>query len=70
MHGPTAQERKLMEDWIEAFVAFVNDDQEYDYGTRSIDDMVVATPACKIDVERDERWSDLVKLGEIFADDL
>lgn len=70
MHGPTPQERKLMEDWIEAFVAFVNDDQEYDYGTRSIDEMRVATPDCTIDVEKDQRWLDLVKLGEIFANDV
>lgn len=70
MHGPTPQERTLMEDWIEAFVAFVNDNQEYNYGTKSIYDMRVATPACKIEIEKDERWAELVKLGEIFANDI
>ncbi|KAJ5234433.1 uncharacterized protein N7469_003601 [Penicillium citrinum] len=70
IHGPNPQERKLMEDWIEAFVAFVNDSQEYDYGTRTIEEMRVAAPDCTIQIEKDERWSDLVKLGHIFANDI
>ena len=69
MHGPKPEERKLMEEWIQAFVAFVHD-SEYDYGTRTIDDIKVATPDCKIQVEKDERWLDLVKLGHIFANDV
>ena len=59
-----------MEDWIERFAAFVNDDQGYEYGTNSIDEMMVATSDCKIEIEKDERWSDLVKLGAIFANDV
>lgn len=70
MHGPTPNERKLMEDWIERFAAFVNDDQAYEYGTSSIDEMMVATPDCNIKIEKDERWWDLVKLGAIFANDI
>ncbi|KAJ5102821.1 hypothetical protein N7532_003350 [Penicillium argentinense] len=70
MHGPTPEERVLMENWIEAFVAFVNGDQSYNYGTNLIDDMRVATPECKIEIENDKRWADLVKLGEIFANDM
>lgn len=58
-----------MEGWIQSFVAFVNDDSEYDFGTQDIDEMKVATPACNIEIQKDQRWDELVKLGEIFASD-
>ncbi|KAJ5724920.1 hypothetical protein N7493_006648 [Penicillium malachiteum] len=68
LHGPTDDERILMEGWIEAFVAFVND-QEYQFGS-TIDEMRVATPEGKIEIQKDVRWEELVKLGEIFANDV
>ena len=58
-----------MEDWIRNFVAFVQDDQEYDFGTKAIDEMKVATQQGCIEIQQDARWGELVKLGEVFADD-
>ncbi|KAJ5635583.1 alpha/beta-hydrolase [Penicillium longicatenatum] len=69
LHGPTNEERELMEGWIQSFVAFVNDDSEYDFGTNEIDEMKVATSGGKIEIQEDQRWGELVKLGEIFASD-
>ncbi|KAJ5142130.1 alpha/beta-hydrolase [Penicillium atrosanguineum] len=69
LHGPTPAERKLMEDWIALFVAFVNDDHTYEFGTNAIDEMKVATPEGRIEIQKDERWESLVKLGAVFADD-
>lgn len=66
MRGPTVAERNLMEKWIESFVPFVNDDQDVDFGTNSIDEIKVATPDGSIQIQ-DERWKSLVKLGEVFA---
>jgi uncharacterized protein YaiE (UPF0345 family) len=70
MHGPTAAERTLMNDWIEQFVAFVNDIQEFEFGTRAIDEMKVATPNGTIEIQKDQRWESLVKLGDVFANDV
>lgn len=58
-----------MEEWIQPFVAFVNDNQGYDYGTRAVDEMKVATPQGHIEIDKDERWASLVRLGEVFAND-
>lgn len=58
-----------MEGWIKSFVAFVNDDSVYDFGTQDIDEMKVATPEGKIEIQKDQRWDELVNLGEIFASD-
>lgn len=66
-HGPTTTERQLMEDWIGILVAFVNDDNSYEFGTTSVDQMKVMTPEGKIEVQPDGRWEELVKLGNIFA---
>jgi uncharacterized protein YaiE (UPF0345 family) len=59
-----------MEDWIKQFVAFVNDNQEYEFGTRAIDEMKVATPEGSIEIQKDQRWESLVNLGGIFANDV
>jgi uncharacterized protein YaiE (UPF0345 family) len=56
-----------MEGWIQSFVAFVNDDPEYEFGTHGIDEMKVATPEGKIEIQIDQRWDELDKLGEVFA---
>ncbi|KAK4546513.1 hypothetical protein LTR36_001730 [Oleoguttula mirabilis] len=66
-HGPTPEERRLMEEWIEILVAFVNDDQTYDYGTRSVEEMKVATPSRTVTIERDDRFGELVNISEIFS---
>ncbi len=59
-----------MEDWIEQFVAFVNDDQQYDFGTRAIDEIKVATPDGTIEIQKDQRWESLVRIGGVFANDI
>lgn len=56
-----------MEDWIQILVNFVNDTQDYEYGTKSVEEMKVLTPEATIEVRPDERWSELVQLGNIFA---
>lgn len=66
-HGPTPAERQLMEDWIQILIAFVNDDKRYKLGTTSMDQMKVMTPEGKIEIRSDERWEELVKLGNMFA---
>ncbi|KAG7067948.1 Carboxylic ester hydrolase [Colletotrichum scovillei] len=66
-HGPTPTERQLMEDWIQILVNFVNDTEGYEYGTKSVEEIRVLTPEATIEVRPDERWSELVKLGNIFA---
>ncbi|KAF2020213.1 alpha/beta-hydrolase [Aaosphaeria arxii CBS 175.79] len=66
-YGPTPQERQLMEDWIQILCAFVNDDGSYDFGTKSVRDMKVITPAGDIVVREDERWDELIEIGGIFS---
>ncbi|KAI1876721.1 uncharacterized protein JN550_000793 [Neoarthrinium moseri] len=67
VHGPTAEERVLMQEWIDMLRAFVHDDQAYDLGTRAIDEMKVVTSENVIEVQKDKRWPQLVRLGEVFA---
>ncbi|KAJ5172369.1 hypothetical protein N7492_004962 [Penicillium capsulatum] len=50
-------------------LAFVQD-EEYEYSTRAIDDIRVVTPDAKIETQHDARWTDLVRLGEVFANDV
>ncbi len=66
-YGPTPAERKLMEDWIKILVAFVNDDPSYSYGTTSVQDVKVATSNGTIEIQKDGRWDELLKIGEIFS---
>lgn len=56
-----------MDEWIKILVAFVQNDRSYSFGTKSLDEMKVATPSATVEVQRDSRWQDLVRLGEIFA---
>ncbi|PYH91573.1 alpha/beta-hydrolase [Aspergillus ellipticus CBS 707.79] len=69
MHGPTDSERVLMQGWIKGFVAFVNNDEKFDFGTREIDQFKVATPEGKIEIQKDTRWKHLLELGDIFSGD-
>ncbi|KAK4503455.1 hypothetical protein PRZ48_004370 [Zasmidium cellare] len=66
-HGPSEGERVLMGEWIKILVAFVDGDEGYEFGTKQIDEVKVATPEGKIEVRKDERWEDLSKLGAVFA---
>ena len=56
-----------MEEWIRILVAFVDDDPNYDFGTRSIRQVKVATPERKVEVQEDERWDQLLDLSNVFA---
>ncbi|KAK0120313.1 hypothetical protein ONS95_011719 [Cadophora gregata] len=66
-HGPTPDERVLLEDWIRDLVAFVNDEKDYSYGTNKIDEFKVMTPEKKIEIRKDARWSELLKLADHFS---
>jgi hypothetical protein len=57
----------LMENWIADLVAFVNDDQAYEYGTKEIDDFKVVTPEGTIQVQKDQRWEELLGLASVFS---
>jgi hypothetical protein len=67
MHGPTDKERTLMEQWAGILVAFVNDDQSYDFGTKEVHEVKIASPEGNMEIAKDERWEDLLKLNHIFA---
>lgn len=45
----------------------MKDDPDYCFGTKTEKDLKVATPEAKIDILADERWDELVRLGEIFG---
>jgi carboxylesterase type B len=66
-HGPTAEERVLMQDWIKILVAFVRDDRDFSPGTTVTSEMIVATPRGTVEVCRDERWEELLDIGAVFA---
>ncbi|KAL4942978.1 hypothetical protein BDV06DRAFT_235084 [Aspergillus oleicola] len=66
-YGPTPSERALMENWIKNLVAFVNGDKEFEFGTRGVEEVKVVTPEGNIEVRNDERWEELLAIGEAFA---
>lgn len=66
-HGPTAKEQTLMKDWIDNLVAFMQDDGQFDFGTRSVADMKVVTADGQIKVEEDQKYSSLVDLARVFT---
>ncbi|KAL4972738.1 Alpha/Beta hydrolase protein [Aspergillus desertorum] len=66
-YGPTPPERRLMEEWIKNLVAFVNDDASFEFGTRTVQEMKVVSPEGVIEIENDERWEELLRIGEILA---
>ncbi|KAH7410565.1 Alpha/Beta hydrolase protein, partial [Cadophora sp. MPI-SDFR-AT-0126] len=67
LHGPTPEERVLMEDWIRDLVAFVNGEKDHLYGTQRIEEFKVMTSERKIEVQTDARWSELLKLADHFS---
>ncbi|KAK1593821.1 Alpha/Beta hydrolase protein [Colletotrichum navitas] len=66
-HGPTLIEEVLMKDWIRILVAFMNNGENYEFGTKSAQEMKVMTPEGNIEIRQDKRWNELVNLGKIFA---
>lgn len=56
-----------MQKWIDTLIALVKDEPDYDHGTRTVKEVVMATPEAEIEVRLDPRWDELVKLGEIFG---
>lgn len=66
---PTSDERNLMKDWIDILVAFVNDDPAYEFGTTSVEQLKVITPAGTIETQPDSRWAELLAIGKVFAGD-
>ncbi|KAL5048947.1 hypothetical protein BDW71DRAFT_213165 [Aspergillus fruticulosus] len=67
MHGPTPAERQLMHAWIRDLVAFVNAESDYVYGTKEVDEVKVATPEGRIEIQKDPRWTELLDLMGVFA---
>ncbi|KAL3446697.1 Alpha/Beta hydrolase protein [Aspergillus insuetus] len=67
MHGPSQAEYNLMTDWIRDLVAFVHNEAEYKYGTSKGDEVKVAMPSGRIEIQPDSRWSELLDLMEVFA---
>jgi hypothetical protein len=66
---PTSDERRLMKDWIDILVAFVNDDTTYQFGTASVEQLKVITPVGSIEIQEDSRWTELIAVGKVFAGD-
>lgn len=64
---PTPEEQYLMKDWIKILVAFVNNDTEYDFGTKAVQELKIATPEGTIEVQPDLRWDRLIAIGKVFA---
>ncbi|KAF9890763.1 hypothetical protein FE257_005632 [Aspergillus nanangensis] len=67
MHGPTSDERKIMDDWVKDLAAFVGDDRGHSYGTEAKNEMKVVTPRGTIEVQQDARWEELLELMGIFS---
>ncbi|KAI8941620.1 hypothetical protein NX059_002833 [Plenodomus lindquistii] len=65
--GPTPEEKRLMREWIEILVAFVNDDEQFEFGTTKIEQMKTVTPKGTIEIQPDKRWNDLIAVGRVFA---
>jgi uncharacterized protein YaiE (UPF0345 family) len=58
-----------MKDWIDILVAFVNDDATHHFGTTSVEQLKVITPAGSIEIQADSRWAELIAIGKVFAGD-
>lgn len=56
-----------MADWIRILVAFVNNDETFDYGTNIVQEMKVITPEGTVEVQKDQRWDELVRIGNILS---
>jgi hypothetical protein len=56
-----------MTDWIRILVAFVNNDETYEFGAKAVQEIKVITPEGTIEVQKDQRWDELVRIGNIFS---
>jgi len=56
-----------MEDWIQDLKAFVWNEPNYTYGTKSQTDFKVMTPESTIEIQKDERWQELADLADIIS---
>ena len=56
-----------MHAWIRDLVAFVNHESDYVYGTEQVDEVKVATPQGRIEIQKDSRWAELLSLMAVFA---
>ncbi|EXK24125.1 hypothetical protein FOMG_19134 [Fusarium oxysporum f. sp. melonis 26406] len=66
-HGPTPEERILMQDWINGLAAFVAGDASYDYGTSRPNEHKVITGDGWLEVQVDARWAELLEVGKVFS---
>ncbi|KAH8669160.1 Alpha/Beta hydrolase protein [Xylariales sp. PMI_506] len=66
-HGPTPAEMQLMNDWIRDLVAFVHDEEDYQYGTQEANEFKVMTPKGKIEIQKDPRWEELLQVMDLFS---
>ncbi|EFY87054.1 hypothetical protein MAC_06952 [Metarhizium acridum CQMa 102] len=64
---PTDEERKMLDAWVKILVAFVGGDEDFDFGTRTIDEVKVLTSNRNITIEKDVRYSELRELGATFS---
>jgi hypothetical protein len=56
-----------MDQWIAILVAFVHNDTTYDFGTKFIHEMKVATTMGNIEIQNDTRWDEMLFLSDVFA---
>jgi len=56
-----------MENWVQDLIAFVWNNPNYAYGTKSYMEFKVMTPEATIEVQSDERWQELAYLGDIIS---
>lgn len=57
----------MMGKWIRNLVAFVQNDKDFDFGTRQIDQHKIVSSDMKIEVVTDDRFKELSALGSVFA---
>ncbi|KHN93994.1 Carboxylesterase, type B [Metarhizium album ARSEF 1941] len=64
---PAEEERKMLDAWVKILVAFVGGDDDFDFGTRTMDEVKVQTKNGDIKVEKDTRYDELGRLGAMFS---
>lgn len=57
----------MMSEWIRNLIAFVQNDKDFDFGTRQVDQHKIVSPEMKIEVVTDGRFKELSALGGVFA---
>ncbi|ETN36259.1 uncharacterized protein HMPREF1541_08536 [Cyphellophora europaea CBS 101466] len=66
-HGPSEDELRLMKNWIDDLVCFVQNNADRGFGTHRGNDMKVITSEGQIEVWEDKEYSRLLALGRQFA---